>query len=78
MECLTSACLDNRPQIAQYLLDRGARINYLIGFAVRYRGKSIEIFKVLVKSGWDINSPVGSVMPVLRDGLCILQNHICP
>ena len=49
MECLTAACLNNRPQIAQYLLDRGARINYLTGFAVRYRGKSIEIFEVLVK-----------------------------
>lgn len=77
-EYFTSACLNNRLQIAQYLLDKGARINYLTGFAACYRGKSIEIFGVLVKNGWDINSPVGSLAPGLRDGLCILQNHVCP
>jgi hypothetical protein len=46
-EYLTSACLSNLPPIAQYLLDRGARMNYLTGFAACYRGKSIEIFEIL-------------------------------
>lgn len=62
---LSPACLQNRPQIARYLLGKGARLEPQAVYAACYRGKSIEIFEVLVDYGWDINSPVGS-LPALR------------
>src|SRR5438067_8530990 len=58
--CLGSACRMNHPQIARYLLSKGARISDLAIYAACFRGKSIGIFEVLVDHGWDINRLVGS------------------
>jgi hypothetical protein len=62
---LSSACLNNRPQIADYLLNKGAKIDYLAAYAACYGDKSVAIFEVLLKHGWDINRPVGNTLPPL-------------
>ena len=62
---LSSACLNNRPQIADYLLNKGAKIDCLAAYAACFRGQSVAIFEVLLQHGWDINGPVGNTQPPL-------------
>lgn len=51
---LCSACLNNRPQIADYLLNKGAKIDYLAAHAACFKAQSVAIFEVLLKHGWKI------------------------
>jgi hypothetical protein len=57
--CLTAACTWNSPQVADYLLNKGAEIDYRAAFGACSRVGSVALFEVLIKHGWDINGPVG-------------------
>jgi hypothetical protein len=57
--CLAIACRNNSSKIADYLLNNGAKLDSRAEFLACWRDKSIALFEVLIKHGWDINGPLG-------------------
>lgn len=63
-EGLVGAIYQHQIQIAEYLLNVGAVINHYVPYAAA-DVKSIPIFELLLKHGWDINDPVNHGQTIL-------------
>ncbi|KAL8898433.1 MAG: hypothetical protein Q9207_006700 [Kuettlingeria erythrocarpa] len=56
-EGLYRAIFENHVQVAEFLLDNGAVIDRAAPGAAAHT-RSLPVFKLLVKHGWDINTPI--------------------
>jgi hypothetical protein len=59
--CLAIACRNDSSKIADYLLNNGAKLDLRAEFLACWRDKSIALFEVLIKHGWDINGPLRAI-----------------